>query len=941
VNQITLAEYRQQIEETIEDGRYQEAVAHSKHILEQYPKDVDAYWLLGRAMLEADQAEQATDMFERVLSADPEHLLAWVAMSDIARRQGELEDAVWYLQRAFELETDNEAVAEELRQLYGELEGSEPKRLQLTQSALAKLYLRGDLLTRATTELRKLTEEHPDRLDLKVALIEALWRNGQRLQASEVCQEILEEQPYNLKANLILGEIWSSGERTAEAEPYFDRAEALDPENRMAQELFGSSSPLPPKEPEIAPLSYEPEAGEEPVEWMVEAEEGALAEPEEAVPAEVEDAMETEIEIPTWLEELAGAPGPEAAAEPEEEERPEEIEAEIEAELEPAAPVETFAPEEELAEDVEEELEEAEERVVPEQTAPEEMAEEDALDWLRELEGEEVPPSPGEELEEAEIPAWLAEVGAAAEEEEEAPPEREALEEAEPAPAEIPDWLQDLAPPAAEPEDVAPTEAAADIFEEDVPAERPPEEELEKERPEMWAPETEEPGAEVPGAEEPGAEEPGAAELPAWMESDEMPSGDDALAWLAQLAEGKEEELRAQAQKEGEARLAEIMGRPEAEEVEEVEEPELGVEPEAEAAEEEEPFGWTAFAEEEAVPEEAVPEEAAPPLEEVAGAEAPEAEEMEIPEFEAPPVAEEVTPVTEGAAPVEEEEEPEPTPPEEEEVSAAAKPAAPKVPELIPTMEAMEEELPPTEEPVAAPEEVPPAEEDIAAEPSVVEEEVEEEVPGAPEMPRAVEPAAPQVPELIPVFEAEAPPVEERAPAPEEAVPAEEEAAPAPSVREAEVPEAAEVPAAEVPEAAPTVEEEAPPVAEPEPRIAEAEAVPEEVSPAEAVEQPPTEDLEAFIDAQKTYTAEHPDDHEAQLELGRVLWQADQRQGAVEAYEELIEKGELLDDVIADLEDYDEQWSDAGLMQTLGDAYMKSDRLQDALDTYRKALASL
>ncbi|MBN1919904.1 MAG: tetratricopeptide repeat protein, partial [Anaerolineae bacterium] len=62
----------------------------------------------------------------------------------------------------------------------------------------------------------------------------------------------------------------------------------------------------------------------------------------------------------------------------------------------------------------------------------------------------------------------------------------------------------------------------------------------------------------------------------------EMMSGDDALAWLASLAAGKEEELRAQAEAETRARVDEIMGRkPTA--------PLLAVEPEAPAPVIEEP----------------------------------------------------------------------------------------------------------------------------------------------------------------------------------------------------------------------------------------------------------------------------------------------------------------------------------------------------------------
>jgi hypothetical protein len=43
--EISLQQYCEQIEALIERGRYAEAVAHGKHILQQYPKYVAAYRL--------------------------------------------------------------------------------------------------------------------------------------------------------------------------------------------------------------------------------------------------------------------------------------------------------------------------------------------------------------------------------------------------------------------------------------------------------------------------------------------------------------------------------------------------------------------------------------------------------------------------------------------------------------------------------------------------------------------------------------------------------------------------------------------------------------------------------------------------------------------------------------------------------------------------------
>jgi Flp pilus assembly protein TadD len=1022
MTRISLSDYRAQIEASIAQDRYEEAVAHSRHILEQYPKYVRAYWLLGKTILEAGQAERASDMFQRVLSADPEHLLAWVGMSEIAEQRRDLGAAVWYLERAFELATDNEMVAEELRRLYGDLEGREPERLQLTQGALARLYLRGDLLSRAITELRKLLDEHPGRVDLRVALAEALWRSGQRLQAAEVCQEILEEQPYNLKANLILGEIWTNSGRE-EGEFYLERAEEIDPENEVAQELFGSSSPLPPEEPQITLLEYE--AAEEGPAWMVPMEElgpaeaGALARPE--------DLATSKIEIPQWLQELAGEAAPETLApvKPTEEEVLEEF---------PAEPAEEAFEEDFPAEPAEEEFEEP---VAAEEVGPEKMPGEEDLEWLHELEEGEVE---ARELEdeavafEEEIPAWLTDLGIEPEEQEavfEAEEPESAREAEEPEPGEIPDWLREMAPAEEERSQVPPPDALAALLEGEPSAGEEPEEDLlawleeediafddealdwleelseaeEEEllaqaegesearlaeilgRPEEAAPEKvseelEEEAQPALEAEEMGAPEPfePEEEMPAWLEGEEMPSGDEALEWLEQLSEGKEEELLAQAEAESEARLAEILGKPEEVEPQRIEEEqeEAAVEPEVEeptlqaeeAAPEEfelegelpawlegeempsgdEALAWLeqlsegkeeellaqAEAESEArlaeimgrpklAPEEIGPEKVKEEPEEAVEEPTLEAEE-EPEELE----LEEPTPEAEEAAPEEVE-------PEEEAFGWTA------FAESVPTEEAEPVEEPPSVEAMEVPEQIAPVDEAEAlpqeeafgwtafAEEVVPErEEVapEEEIPVQPEEPAAAE--VPAEPPAEPVAEAPA-----EAPA-EAAEPTIEEEA----VAEVEVPEVVEEePSVEEPEPV-SVEEAEPEAVEeaPEPEAIEAE---EKVARPAVFEEAPIEDLGQFIAKQRAYAEEHPADDEAWLELGRVLWQTDQREEAIETYDRLVSRDAQLDEIIPDLEDYAEQWSDPCAMQALGDAYMRTDRLQDALDVYRRALESL
>jgi tetratricopeptide (TPR) repeat protein len=60
--------------------------------------------------------------------------------------------------------------------------------------------------------------------------------------------------------------------------------------------------------------------------------------------------------------------------------------------------------------------------------------------------------------------------------------------------------------------------------------------------------------------------------------------------------------------------------------------------------------------------------------------------------------------------------------------------------------------------------------------------------------------------------------------------------------------------------------------------------------------------------------------------------------GALDNYGRLIKKGRLLEDIIHDLREASYRYPvDVGIWQSLGDAYMRANRLQDALDAYTKA----
>lgn len=96
---ISLRAYNRNIETMIDGNQIDEAIAHSRHILEFYPKHVDTYRLMGKALLEAQRFSDASDVFHRVLSTAPDDFIAHLGMSIIREDESNLDGAIWHIDR--------------------------------------------------------------------------------------------------------------------------------------------------------------------------------------------------------------------------------------------------------------------------------------------------------------------------------------------------------------------------------------------------------------------------------------------------------------------------------------------------------------------------------------------------------------------------------------------------------------------------------------------------------------------------------------------------------------------------------------------------------------------------------------------------------------------------------------------------------------------------
>lgn len=259
---------------------HEEAITLCQHTLRHHPKHILSYSLLGRAAAGLGNFREAADMFRRVLSADPENLTARASLGELFATEGAIDEALWQTERAFELSPGDVAVRERLRELRGQRRGSQPNRLKLSGVALGRLYLRGGWYDLAIKEFRALLHDDPARVDVRTALAEALWAIGRRQEAAVVCEELLTELPNCLKANLILGQIWTES-GLEEGWSCLQLAQALDPENQIANQVFGPECPLPLQDVKIPPVGTAP-------------------------PVVVEDIPDSETEeLPPWLQSLS------------------------------------------------------------------------------------------------------------------------------------------------------------------------------------------------------------------------------------------------------------------------------------------------------------------------------------------------------------------------------------------------------------------------------------------------------------------------------------------------------------------------------------------------------------------------------------------------------------------------------------------------------------
>ena len=225
---VSLRAYNREIEAMIDRSQLDEAIAHCHHILKTFPKHLETYRLLGKAYLEYKRYGDAVDVFSRVLVAVPNDFVANVGLSIIRDEESKLDDAIWHMERAFEVQPSNSAIQGELQRLYARRDGVAPPRIRMTRGALAHMYVQGELYPQAISEIKNVLKEDAGRSDMQALLARAHFKSGQKNEAVEVSSALLRRYPYCLEPNRVLAEILGA-DKPENAKAYRQRVIELDP----------------------------------------------------------------------------------------------------------------------------------------------------------------------------------------------------------------------------------------------------------------------------------------------------------------------------------------------------------------------------------------------------------------------------------------------------------------------------------------------------------------------------------------------------------------------------------------------------------------------------------------------------------------------------------------------------------------------------------------
>ncbi|HKJ52559.1 MAG TPA: tetratricopeptide repeat protein [Gammaproteobacteria bacterium] len=203
----------------IDDRNFDDAVINLRTVLRDNPESVKALFLLGQAYAATGSTELALESYTKAFNLKPGAPLTANALADTLFRQRKFEQTDEVLQRS--LSSGNRSVdaikllaqvklalgewdrAEKLAQALRSIKGQEA----MSEQVMGAVFQGRDQREDSIEAFKRAHELAPDALQPMVALVRTYLRNGQNPEARKFLDSVVEDNPDNTLAYMLLGQL--------------------------------------------------------------------------------------------------------------------------------------------------------------------------------------------------------------------------------------------------------------------------------------------------------------------------------------------------------------------------------------------------------------------------------------------------------------------------------------------------------------------------------------------------------------------------------------------------------------------------------------------------------------------------------------------------------------------------------------------------------------
>ena len=201
------------------------------YVLDRFSSYYEARLVRSLALERLARISDAADDAAFVLGVAPHNATALLLSARIQNRKGDRQQAGKLWSRA----SETDPYHPDLRNFIDGLNVTP----RITYGLLGYAYLRAGWPELAERQLRAAIESDSVRTDIRLALAESLWSIGRLEDCRRHSRTVLDHHPDCLKALLMMAHIFTEIGRTNHAAELLDRAASLDPDQRIAREMYG------------------------------------------------------------------------------------------------------------------------------------------------------------------------------------------------------------------------------------------------------------------------------------------------------------------------------------------------------------------------------------------------------------------------------------------------------------------------------------------------------------------------------------------------------------------------------------------------------------------------------------------------------------------------------------------------------------------------------